>query len=32
TAEAKKEHIIAAAQAGVNCYIVKAFSAGTLKT
>lgn len=32
TAEAKKEQIIAAAQAGVNGYIVKPFTAGTLKT
>ena len=32
TAEAKKEQIIAAAQAGVNGYIVKPFTAATLKT
>ncbi|WP_114325224.1 chemotaxis response regulator CheY [Candidatus Colwellia aromaticivorans] len=32
TAEAKKEQIIMAAQAGVNGYIVKPFTAGTLKT
>jgi len=32
TAEAKKEQIVAAAQAGVNGYIVKPFTAGTLKT
>jgi|TARA_R110001583_G_scaffold71924_8_gene202033 two-component system chemotaxis response regulator CheY len=31
TAEAKKEQIIMAAQAGVNGYIVKPFTAGTLK-
>jgi len=31
TAEAKKENIIAAAQAGVNGYIVKPFTAQTLK-
>jgi len=31
TAEAKREQIIAAAQAGVNGYIVKPFTAGTLK-
>lgn len=31
TAEAKKEQIIAAAQAGVNGYIVKPFTAATLK-
>lgn len=31
TAEAKKEQIIEAAQAGVNGYIVKPFTAGTLK-
>ena len=30
TAEAKREQIIAAAQAGVNGYIVKPFTAGTL--
>lgn len=30
TAEAKKENIIAAAQAGANGYIVKPFTAGTL--
>jgi len=32
TAEAKKENIIEAAQAGVNGYIVKPFTADTLKT
>ncbi len=32
TAEAKKEQIIVAAQAGVNGYIVKPFTAATLKT
>lgn len=31
TAEAKKEQIVAAAQAGVNGYVVKPFTAGTLK-
>lgn len=31
TAEAKREQIIEAAQAGVNGYIVKPFTAGTLK-
>ncbi len=31
TAEAKKENILAAAQAGVNGYIVKPFPADTLK-
>lgn len=31
TAEAKKDNIIAAAQAGVNGYIVKPFTAQTLK-
>ena len=31
TAEAKKQQIIEAAQAGVNGYIVKPFTAGTLK-
>lgn len=31
TAEAKKEQIVAAAQAGVNCYVVKPFTAATLK-
>ncbi len=31
TAEAKREQIIAAAQAGVNGYIVKPFTANTLK-
>ena len=31
TAEAKREQIIAAAQAGINGYIVKPFTAGTLK-
>lgn len=30
TAEAKKENIIAAAQAGANGYIVKPFTAGTM--
>jgi two-component system chemotaxis response regulator CheY len=30
TAEAKKENIIAAAQAGANGYVVKPFTAGTL--
>jgi two-component system chemotaxis response regulator CheY len=30
TAEAKKENIIAAAQAGASGYIVKPFTAGTL--
>ena len=32
TAEAKREQIVAAAQAGVNGYIVKPFTAATLKT
>ena len=32
TAEAKKEQIIMAAQAGVNGYIVKPFTAATLNT
>lgn len=32
TAETKKEQIIAAAQAGVNDYVVKPFNAQTLKT
>ena len=32
TAEAKKDQIIMAAQAGVNGYIVKPFTAGTLET
>jgi two-component system chemotaxis response regulator CheY len=32
TAEAKKENILAAAQAGVNGYIVKPFPADVLKT
>lgn len=32
TAEAKKEQIVMAAQAGVNGYIVKPFTAGTLNT
>ncbi len=32
TAEAKREQIIEAAQAGVNGYIVKPFTAATLKT
>ena len=31
TAEAKKEQIVAAAQAGVNVYVVKPFTAATLK-
>jgi len=31
TAEAKREQIIEAAQAGVNGYVVKPFTAGTLK-
>ena len=31
TAEQKREHIITAAQAGVNGYIVKPFTAATLK-
>jgi two-component system chemotaxis response regulator CheY len=31
TAEAKKEQIVAAAQAGVNGYVVKPFTAATLK-
>ena len=31
TAEAKREQIVAAAQAGVNGYIVKPFTANTLK-
>ncbi|MFQ3235030.1 MAG: two-component system chemotaxis response regulator CheY [Paraglaciecola sp.] len=31
TAEAKKEQIIAAAQAGVNGYVIKPFTAATLK-
>ncbi|WP_375057639.1 chemotaxis response regulator CheY [Zobellella sp. DQSA1] len=31
TAEAKREQIIAAAQAGVNGYVVKPFTASTLK-
>ncbi len=31
TAEARREQIIAAAQAGVNGYIIKPFTAGTLK-
>ncbi|MBR9856112.1 MAG: chemotaxis protein CheY [Gammaproteobacteria bacterium] len=31
TAEAKREQIITAAQAGVNGYVVKPFTAGTLK-
>jgi two-component system chemotaxis response regulator CheY len=31
TAEAKKEQIIMAAQAGVNGYVIKPFTAGTLK-
>ena len=31
TAEAKKEQIVQAAQAGVNGYIVKPFTSGTLK-
>jgi len=32
TAEAKKEQIVMAAQSGVNGYIVKPFTAATLKT
>ena len=32
TAEAKKEQIVMAAQAGVNGYIVKPFTAATLNT
>ena len=32
TAEQKREQIVEAAQAGVNGYIVKPFTAGTLKT
>ena len=32
TAEAKKEQIVMAAQAGVNGYIVKPFTSATLKT
>jgi len=32
TAESKKENVVAAAQAGVNNYIVKPFNAATLKT
>ncbi|PCH85522.1 MAG: chemotaxis protein CheY [Piscirickettsiaceae bacterium] len=31
TAESKREHIIQAAQAGVNGYIIKPFTAATLK-
>ncbi|MFT7672025.1 MAG: two-component system chemotaxis response regulator CheY [Gammaproteobacteria bacterium] len=31
TAEAKREHIVAAAEAGVNGYVVKPFTAVTLK-
>lgn len=31
TAESKREQIIEAAQAGVNGYIIKPFTAGTLK-
>ncbi len=31
TAEAKRDQIIAAAQAGVNGYVVKPFTAATLK-
>nr|WP_297347829.1 chemotaxis response regulator CheY [uncultured Glaciecola sp.] len=31
TAEAKKEQIVAAAQAGINGYVVKPFTAATLK-
>ena len=30
TAEAKRENIIEAAQAGASCYVVKPFTAGTL--
>jgi two-component system chemotaxis response regulator CheY len=32
TAEAKREQIVEAAKAGVNGYIVKPFTAATLKT
>jgi two-component system chemotaxis response regulator CheY len=32
TAEAKREQIIEAAQAGVNGYVIKPFTAETLKT
>lgn len=32
TADAKREHIIAAAQAGVNAYMVKPFTAATLES
>jgi two-component system, chemotaxis family, chemotaxis protein CheY len=31
TAEAQREQIVAAAQAGVNGYIIKPFTAATLK-
>ena len=31
TAEAKKEQIVTAAQAGVNGYVIKPFTAGTLR-
>ncbi len=31
TAESKREQIVEAAQAGVNGYVVKPFTAGTLK-
>ena len=31
TAEAKREQIVAAAQAGVNGYVIKPFTAGVLK-
>jgi len=31
TAEAKKENIVAAAQAGANGYVVKPFTAATLE-
>ena len=31
TAEAKREQIVLAAQAGVNGYVIKPFTAGTLK-
>ena len=31
TAEAKREQIVAAAQAGVNGYVIKPFTAATLK-
>ena len=31
TAESKRDHIVEAAQAGVNAYVVKPFTAGTLE-